>query len=443
MADLPISGLDEGTVLADADEFVFVDKSDLSVDPDGKTKRGLWSTIKTALSSVFAALVHAHAQSDITNLTSDLAGKVPTTRTVNGHALSADVTVTASDVGADSTGTASSAIATHVGQPDPHTQYAQESALGGAALLNVGTSTGTVAAGDHTHTGLSVQAAGTPSVRALGTGGTEACAGNDARLSDARTPTAHTHLLAAGATDVTASAGEVNVLAGATAGSAIASKALVLDASKNAGSVAAALGYVTTGNGNGFRFANNTGITFSSPALQASNLGNGQLYNFQAAIFYIGSGLGSLICDASGNVRVLNSAQNAMREIKAAKHRADDASGTNTAGTTTYVGPGQSTGNATPAKAIFQGTATGSTGATAQPLVDVFEITNSLLVSYTDSVNLAFGSTGGTKIGTATTQKIGFWNATPVVQQVLATGGGATADNIISLLQTLGLCRQS
>lgn len=34
-------------------------------------------------------------------------------------------------------------------------------------------------------------AAGTPSLRQLGTGATDACAGNDGRLSDARTPTAH------------------------------------------------------------------------------------------------------------------------------------------------------------------------------------------------------------------------------------------------------------
>lgn len=52
-------------------------------------------------------------------------------------------------------------------------------------------------------------------------------------------------------------------------------------------------------------------------------------------------------------------------------------------------------------------------------------------------------ATSGTKIGTATTQKLGFWNATPVVQQVLATGGGATVDNVITFLQTVGLCKQS
>lgn len=57
--------------------------------------------------------------------------------------------------------------------------------------------------------------------------------------------------------------------------------------------------------------------------------------------------------------------------------------------------------------------------------------------------NLILGTTTGTKIGTATGQKLAFWNATPVVQQVLATGAGAAVDDVISLLQTLGLCKQS
>jgi hypothetical protein len=47
-----------------------------------------------------------------------------------------------------------------------------------------------------------------------------------------------------------------------------------------------------------------------------------------------------------------------------------------------------------------------------------------------DAANVAIGSTTGTKIGTATTQKIGFYNSTPVIQQ---TGDVATA------LSTLGL----
>lgn len=38
-----------------------------------------------------------------------------------------------------------------------------------------------------------------------------------------------------------------------------------------------------------------------------------------------------------------------------------------------------------------------------------------------DGVNLAVGTSTGTKIGTATTQKLGFFNATPVVQQTSTT----------------------
>jgi hypothetical protein len=33
-----------------------------------------------------------------------------------------------------------------------------------------------------------------------------------------------------------------------------------------------------------------------------------------------------------------------------------------------------------------------------------------------NDVNLVLGATTGTKIGTATTQKLGFWNAAPIVQ---------------------------
>ena len=66
-----------------------------------------------------------------------------------------------------------------------------------------------------------------------------------------------------------------------------------------------------------------------------------------------------------------------------------------------------------------------------------------------DGVNLAFGTGTGTKLGTATSQKIGFFNATPVVQPATVTDptGGVTQDAeartainaIIDRLQELGL----
>ena len=66
-----------------------------------------------------------------------------------------------------------------------------------------------------------------------------------------------------------------------------------------------------------------------------------------------------------------------------------------------------------------------------------------------DGVNLSFGTTSGTKLGTATTQKIGFYNVTPVDQPATVTDptGGVTQDAeartainaIIDRLQELGL----
>lgn len=38
---------------------------------------------------------------------------------------------------------------------------------------------------------------------------------------------------------------------------------------------------------------------------------------------------------------------------------------------------------------------------------------------------------------------IGFYDVTPIAQAVLATGGGATVDNVITALQNLGLVKQS
>lgn len=50
-------------------------------------------------------------------------------------------------------------------------------------------------------------------------------------------------------------------------------------------------------------------------------------------------------------------------------------------------------------------------------------------LSLNDAVNLVFGTTTGTKIGTATTQKIGFWNTTPIVQPTTAIAASTFAAN--------------
>lgn len=45
-----------------------------------------------------------------------------------------------------------------------------------------------------------------------------------------------------------------------------------------------------------------------------------------------------------------------------------------------------------------------------------------------EAANLAVGTTTGTKIGTATTQKLGFWNATPVVRPAAYTTTNVATD---------------
>lgn len=117
-------------------------------------------------------------------------------------------------------------------------------------------------------------------------------------------------------------------------------------------------------------------------------------------------------------------------------------SGTNNAGGTLNLAPGRSTGSATPAVLNLRGTVVGSSGSTAQTLATALQVTNALLLTMTDGVNVDLGQTTGTKWGRAA-DKQAWWNATPVVQQVLATGAGALVDDVITLLQTLGLCKQS
>ena len=55
--------------------------------------------------------------------------------------------------------------------------------------------------------------------------------------------------------------------------------------------------------------------------------------------------------------------------------------------------------------------------------------------------DIVFLTNTGTKIGTATNQKLGFWGKTPIVQAVLATS--ASNSDIVTALQNLGLVRQS
>ena len=58
------------------------------------------------------------------------------------------------------------------------------------------------------------------------------------------------------------------------------------------------------------------------------------------------------------------------------------------------------------------------------------------LITIADALNIAVGTTTGTKIGTGTTQKIGFFDATPVVQQT-AVADATDAASVITQLNAL------
>lgn len=80
-------------------------------------------------------------------------------------------------------------------------------------------------------------------------------------------------------------------------------------------------------------------------------------------------------------------------------------------------------------------------GSTGKLVVDQFGQGTVLSISssvftYSNGVNMQFGTTTGTKIGTGSNQKIGFYNATPVVQP---TGVAVSAAGIHAALVSLGL----
>lgn len=75
---------------------------------------------------------HNHIISNVDGLQSALDGKVPTTRTVNGKALSANITLSASDVGADASGSASNALASAKEYADSVGQTVKNDLLNGA-----------------------------------------------------------------------------------------------------------------------------------------------------------------------------------------------------------------------------------------------------------------------------------------------------------------------
>jgi hypothetical protein len=84
-----------------------------------------------------------------------------------------------------------------------------------------------------------------------------------------------------------------------------------------------------------------------------------------------------------------------------------------------------------PGRLVFSVTADGSASPT-----EALRISSNRAITVSDGGNVVLGTTTGTKIGTATTQKLGFYNATPVVQPA-AVADATTAVDVITQLNDL------
>jgi hypothetical protein len=96
--------------------------------------------------------------------------------------------------------------------------------------------------------------------------------------------------------------------------------------------------------------------------------------------------------------------------------------------------------NDMPGRLVFSVTADGAASPT-----EALRISNDRSITVSDGGNVVLGTTTGTKIGTATTQKLGFYNATPVVQPAAVADATDAAtvitqlNDLLAKLRTLGI----
>lgn len=133
---------------------------------------------------------------------------------------------------------------------------------------------------------------------------------------------------------------------------------------------------------------------------------------------YLG-GLGTVITGATNTVQIGATGSSPSAQCI----KGPNGSGTNIAGGKVSLCAGQSTGSATPAVLALQSTAAGSSGTTAQTLVDVMLVRNSQLIEFASGVILN-GTGAGFRLGSTTSTPIGFWGKSPVAQWYSEGVGG-------------------
>lgn len=172
-------------------------------------------------------------------------------------------------------------------------------------------------------------------------------------------------------------------------------------------------------------FAGNSGLIVRGAAAQTANLQEWQNTGGTALVAitsagYLGIGISSSL---SAPLHVKSTSQ--------AVYVGDNASTSTVycqfqnAGGRFYAGVDNSTGTGLWTGGIAYASSFGTGNSTAFQIATNNTVRLSLAadgssLTYSDAVNIAVGTTTGTKIGTATSQKISLWNATPIVQPTTA-----------------------
>jgi hypothetical protein len=161
------------------------------------------------------------------------------------------------------------------------------------------------------------------------------------------------------------------------------------------------------------------GTSFSGSSISLvnnENTANGAFLNF-------GKSRGASV----GSNTIVNSGDNIAHIL----FYGANGSGANVAAAIDVQVDGTPGANDMPGRLVFSVTADGAASPT-----EALRISNDRSITVSDGGNVVLGTTTGTKIGTATTQKLGFYNATPVVQPA-AVADATTAVDVITQLNDL------
>jgi len=155
-------------------------------------------------------------------------------------------------------------------------------------------------------------------------------------------------------------------------------------------------------------------------------------YNGADTFFKRGGAAATLQCGVDANGAAVNQIIQAASGI----------TGTDRTGGNLTINSGKGTGAGAVSSLSFGTPTVLASGTTAQSITARLTI-NSTTLTFAEALDEVFGTTTGTKHGTSTSQKQAWWGSTPVVQSVFATGASHTVDELITVLQTYGLVRQS